>query len=364
LKNNIYIDSRFFKENPDGVSRYITEICKILQNEYNLIFCSNKAINLPDELKNINNKILEYGLFKYLPGSIFITTILPFILFFKKGIFWGGGHAIPLFGMKSILTIHDLVAFEHPSTMTAQGLILNKFSVYVSLLFAHRLTTVSIFTKKRLVILFPKLVNNRKIIVVPNSVDQNVFFKEKEKKTDVNKIINNSGVTNYLLSIGTIEPRKNLLELITSFKKLMDSNKYKGKLLIVGASGWKNKEIYKYINDNNLQDDIILTGFLSDESINSLMNNCDLFVFPSKYEGFGIPPLEAYCAGAKILSTTYSEIPNLGLKDIIYFDPKKDNLSEKILIALNSEHNSMNYTLSWQQSGEALIKIIKDISCE
>jgi glycosyltransferase involved in cell wall biosynthesis len=287
--------------------------------------------------------------------------ILPFILLNKKGIFFGGSHTIPLFGMKNILVIHDLVAFEYPETMTYIGKILNKSSVYLSILFSDRIVSVSKFTKERLESLFPKILKNKNIEIIPNSVDKTTFYKDINLKMDI-KNITNKILNNYLLAVGTIEPRKNILELLKAYRNLLEKNIYKGKLILVGASGWKNKDIHEYIRVNNLQKDVILPGYLQDNEINYLMNNCDLFVFPSLYEGFGIPPLEAYCSGAKVLTTIYSEMPNLNIDDFIFYDPLKDNLSEKILLAVNMNYcRHSKYHKTWNNSSSTLINVIENL---
>lgn len=359
----IVVDGRFFKKKPDGVSRYSTEICKELVSKYKLIIISNKNIYLPGELRKHKNVIVrEYLFFRLVPGTLFILFFVPFFLGLKNYTFVGFGHSIPVIWGKKILVIHDLVAFDYPHTMTKVGRVLNKLSVLVSLIFASNIITVSEFTKSRISEKFPRIKIGKKIYISRNSVNNKLFYKlnNKNECVEFNKLYGN----NFILSVCTIEPRKNLLQLVQAYEKLRCENLYSGNLLIVGAKGWNTSPLKDYVNNSDFKNDIIFCGFLTDKKVNILMNCCDLFVNPSLYEGFSIPPLEAYSSGAKVLTSIYSEMPYLNLKDMFLYDPFSDDLSLKIYEALNQHNSNEEINYSWADSADVYAQLISKLERE
>jgi glycosyltransferase involved in cell wall biosynthesis len=119
---------------------------------------------------------------------------------------------------------------------------------------------------------------------------------------------NRLGIGNkFVLYVGTIEPRKNLLNLVQAFEEI--SAEYKDvKLVVTGRKGWLVDGFYEYIKSSNKRDRIVLTGYLHDEELRLLYSSCTIFVYPSLYEGFGLPPLEAMACGAAVLSSRIASI--------------------------------------------------------
>lgn len=338
----LIVDARFLKKNPAGVARYITEITSILKTfNIEIILVSNNKIKTDLKLKK-----KELTFLKFIPGTIFVTLIIPILFKQKNTIFWGTCHSIPLYRLKSILTIHDLVSIAFPKTLNLKNLIMNKIFIGISIKRAKILTAVSHFTKTEIIKHFAP---NKSIHVIRNSVN---------KKLITTDITSNENYSNYIFTLSTIEPRKNLLSLIEAFISLKEKNIYSGNLLIGGAKGWEKNEIYSY---SNKRDDIIFKGYISDENLPKYYSNCDLFVYPSLYEGFGIPPLEAYLNNAKVLCTTNSEIPYLNINNCLFFDPTKDSLEEKIIEGLNfKKTNSIIYSGSWKKEAENFYNLINE----
>ncbi len=131
----------------------------------------------------------------------------------------------------------------------------------------------------------------------------------------------------FILGVGTLEPRKNLISLIRAFNKISHNNK-SVHLVIAGGEGWKFKEIYKEAGDNPK---IHFLGYVSQNELLALYNRAMMFVFPSLYEGFGIPPLEAMQCACPVISSNTSSLPEVVGKAALLVDPNSiDDIAEKI----------------------------------
>ena len=350
--NKIIVDGRFFNKNPAGVARYILNILINFDEKIKIELISNKKIFLPTELQTrLNLKVMEYRCFRFLPGTFFNMFIVPFLIKLKENEFyWGGCHSVPL-GMKNtVLTVHDLIAFKFGKTMTFSNRLINIIALKMSLKSAAYIHSVSEITKRDLIYNFKGL--NNKIYIVRNSVDANIFNKFGVKKNG-----------HYLLAVGTLEPRKNLEALVMAYFKLRKSNNYSGKLVIIGLKGWKNNFLFELINGSIYYKDIIIPGYICDVELAEYYRGTDLFVFPSLYEGFGIPPLEAYNCGVKVVTSVYTEIANMNLKNVFIFDPQKDDLVYIMINALNFDKiDQIEKVNSWKEEAGEFCKSL--INCE
>ncbi|WP_318498365.1 glycosyltransferase family 4 protein [Photobacterium leiognathi] len=345
----LYVDARSLKANPVGVARYVTEMVYELSNlGYKITLISNKDIIIPEKIKKESIDVNVYDKYSKIPGTIFVSLLLSFILP-RNAIFLGFCHCIPLFRVKSVLFIHDIVAYRYPETMTLLNKWMNRFSFTFSLKRAKKVITVSKFTKNEIVDFFS--LDPKAIMVARNSIDVGLFKN------------NNSPREKFILAVGSIEPRKNINSLVKAFFTLIEKDNYVGDLLIVGPSGWLMHDFFKEVQSSPYSSRVKFTGFVSDVELSLLYNSCELFVFPSIYEGFGIPPLEALSCGAKVICTTQSEIPNMDLDDITFFDPAIDDLYTLIkdTLVLENERYNFEYNESWAKNADIISSEIKSI---
>ena len=140
--------------------------------------------------------------------------------------------------------------------------------------------------------------------------------------TGTKQNINNLVSGKYLLFLGTIEPRKNILVLLAAFEKLAE-NFSDIKLVIAGARGWKNKQILKKVRASRYSDRIILPGYISDNDKKGLYENALAFIYPSLYEGFGFPVLEAMAAGVPVITSGRSSLPEITEGSALLIDPRR-----------------------------------------
>jgi len=162
-------------------------------------------------------------------------------------------------------------------------------------------------------------------------------LKHYKKKYNIEKF-------NYYFTVSSLLPHKNLITLLNVFKRISSENiNLPKKLVISGVGGKMIKEIEDFTITNNLEDKILLTGFVNNSERNSLYRYCKAFLFPSVFEGFGMPPIEAMICGANVLTTKETCIPEVTQNKAIYIDNPFDS-SEWIDKMLNFASTKLDYS--------------------
>lgn len=152
--------------------------------------------------------------------------------------------------------------------------------------------------------------------------------------------------TEFIFFISTIEPRKNVNNLIKAFEEVKRNYSKDLKLIIAGGKGWKSDQTLELIKNSEYKDDIIIPGYIDEIEKYYLYKKCKLFVFPSIYEGFGIPILEAMNNGALVLTSNISSLPEVGGDAVVYINNPYNykEIAEKINKVLKfSEEERKNY---------------------
>ena len=296
-----------------GIGIYTYELAKRLQSNENIHFCGNifnfcgrndnsvslKGIGMPLN----ESRIFPYGIYRriwnLLPISYeyFFPTQADLTIFFNYIV-------PPRVHGKVITTIYDMTYLRFPETMNSRNLRRLKEGMQRSMARSDRILTISSFSKQEIIDLLH--VPDEKISVIPcapSFSNDLVDFNILKQKFGLNKP--------YLLYVGTIEPRKNLVRLIQAYEQLKRKEDFPYQLVLAGGKGWQNQEIYQTANTSTFRDDIIFTGYISDAEKNCLYENAALFVFPSIYEGFGMPPLEAMHWGCPVVSSTAASLPEV-----------------------------------------------------
>lgn len=268
---------------------------------------------------------------------------------------------------KVLLTVHDLRLYRFPSTYSLLRYLFLYHSVKESIKRADRIISISDFTKKEIVDTCG--VDGKKIVVIPEAINRDDFNPAAvmDSYLDVNyKYLNN---TKYILSVSHLEPRKNFERLVDAF--ILLKNKYKDddlKLIIVGQ---KNNGSKRILNKIEKASDVIHIDFVSREFLLWLYKNATLFVFPSYYEGFGFPPMEASSMGVLSVVSNCSSIPEVCGDCAIYFNPYdvKDiaeamlsGLVDKKLIKdkkLRIEDNLSRF--SWKSNAEETLTVYQEL---
>ena len=174
----------------------------------------------------------------------------------------------------------------------------------------------------------------------------------------------------FILYLGTLEPRKNLKSLILAYNEI--KKKFpEYKLIIGGAKGWGYKNIFQIIDNLGIDKDIIFTGYIPEKDLPSLYNSAELFVYPSFYEGFGLPPLEAMACGTPVITSNTSSLPEVVGNAGIMVDPNNVNqLADamyKVLTDDNLRRDMIKKGLkrakmfSWKKTAKETLKVYEEV---
>lgn len=339
-----------------GVGRYTTEICKCL--DYLLpdaVFYIYSPVEV--ELPVISSRWIlrkcPYKISKNLKPVLWTKFFCGAMCDDDSiDVFWASATFLPIFktNIKTVTTVYDLNYLVVPKTMSFFHLLAYKLFFKKDMQAADRITAISKGTSMKISNIFNLKVDG----VAYPSVDKS-FTNYDDIDLSSNKTLNKFNINRpYLLSVCTFEPRKNIALLIESFNELFYDGKINDTdLVLVGGFGWKAKNIEnKLANQNH----IIRTGYIEDHELIDIYKNARLFVFPSIYEGFGMPVLEARSLGVPTLTNDIHELREAGDDETIYIKMNKRNLKENILKALknNSKKNYSNKHRDWEKSAKVI----------
>ena len=238
---------------------------------------------------------------------------IPYSLFFgrKADITHFFNYIIPpgVHG-KRVVTVHDMVYKAFPETMRTRTRRLLETGLEKSMKRADMIVTDSEFSMREIAKYFPRF--KEKIRVVPCGVDSNRFYPIDDESR-IEAVKQKLGIeSEYFLYLGTIEPRKNLERLIEAYNEFRN-NAGTGvpKLVLAGGKGWLYESIFQKVEELGLKDSVLFTQYIASEDMCPLMNGALAFVFPSVYEGFGMPPLEAMACKTPVLTSTEASLPEI-----------------------------------------------------
>jgi len=256
--------------------------------------------------------------------------LFPFHLFRnpKIDILFCPAHYSPRFcPVPMIVTIHDTSYLYFKDEFLKRDLYKLTSWSEKAIKNAAKVITVSESTKKDVIKNYH--VPSSKIKVIHNGFNTDKIAKDNTTSTY------SLPKGPYLLYVGTIQPRKNIKTLITAFKSFHKKNP-EYKLILVGKMGWLFGSIFEYVLKEKLEDVVIFTGYVSNSQLAALYKKAACFVFPSLYEGFGIPILEAMNYKCPVISSNASSLPEVGGDAALYFDPKDPiDLEKKIELVIS-----------------------------
>ncbi len=237
-------------------------------------------------------------------------------------VFFSPFHAVPPRRMgKLVCTFHDVAFLTHPEFATEENRRFCAEQLELARCNADAFITVSEHSKKELV-QFGGVPADR-ITVVLEAADPR--YRQDEAlalPARLRELVGGDG--RFLLYVGSVEPRKNLITLVHAYARLRAREPNAPPLVIAGGSGWKNSNMHEAIAQLGLTDRIRLAGFVSDAELVALYNRALAFVFPTIHEGFGLPVVEAMSCGAPVITTRVASIPEVGGDAVLYCDTPTD----------------------------------------
>ena len=309
------VNGRYLTQKATGVHRYAFEICNKL-HEMGVDF----HVAVPKEIHpdyKFSFKVVKCGSFNtHLWEQISLPRYLKHIGSPLLISFTGCG---PLNYSNQIMTIHDVSHERYPEWFSK-----NYYRFYHYMMprigkKAHAVLTVSEFSKKEIVNTLG--INAEKIHVVHS----NVPFHNKPSKEEILSFTRNPEAERYILAVSSMDPRKNFIRLVEAFDKIKDKSV---KLYIIGMSfkAFNTPDLQKLIGEN-----VHLPGYISDEKLQTMYQNALLSVYPSLYEGFGLPPLESMTYGCPAINSDIPALREVSQDAALYVDPYNvDDITQKI----------------------------------
>ena len=228
-----------------------------------------------------------------------------------------------------ITTVHDISFRVSPQYFTKKTALFKQANLPRALKKSAGIITVSEFTKSEILKEYPKT-DKSKIDAVNLGINSP---SEKIEQFDIKKP--------YILFVGTVEPRKNILMLIKAMESVWEKG-FEPNLVIAGKFGWLYEETVSYAKNSRFAEKIIFTDYVSDGELEYLYKNAELFAYPSLYEGFGLPPLEAMRRGKVVISTPFASLPEV-LEDAAYYAENQDEFAESIIKIISDDNLKKEY---------------------
>lgn len=247
-------------------------------------------------------------------GHVWEQVYLP--LATGKRLLWSPNNTGPLSISRQVCTIHDLIPLDHPEWFNPRFVALYKWLMPRLVANLQHVIAISEFTKGRVIEHFQ--IDPKKVSVVPNGVDSAFRPCSPERVKEVRKRIG-LGEKPYVLCVSSLEPRKNLKRLLEAWTRLPQALHHEYQLVLAGAKG--NSAVF---GDAGLQDpppNALFAGYVSQEDLPALYSGAVLFAYPSLYEGFGLPPLEAMACGVPVVTSGTSSLPEVTAGAAIAVDP-------------------------------------------
>ena len=267
--------------------------------------------------------------------------------------------------IKKVGILYDLVWKKYPETMEFGNKLRMRLFTVRNMEKLDLLVSISANTKKDA---YEILDIETRIEAIPLAADRKIFYKAALPA--VTSVKKKYRITRpYLLSVCTLEPRKNLKALLEAFAGLRNRDTYQ--LVLAGMTGWIESEFFRMIAGSGIKDNVVLTGYIDNSELAPLYTGAEIFVFPSFYEGFGLPVLEAMQCGCPVITSNTSSIPEVAGAAALMIDPEStDGLRtamEKVLknTALKKQMSEKGLKrsklFSWEKSAATLLHLIETL---
>jgi glycosyltransferase involved in cell wall biosynthesis len=282
-------------------------------------------------------------------------------------------HALAFAGPRTITipwisTVYDLSFMRYPQSFNTLNRIYLKWAVRQAVRSADHLVAISASTKRDLIELF--CADPGRVSVIYCGKDPSF-----SPSTDARALAAWQALRRVpermILFVGTIEPRKNIVRLLRAFARAKRTARLPHQLVLIGARGWKYSEVDSVIADEGISGDVVFAGYVPQDELHFWYQSADLFVYPSLYEGFGMPPLDAMACGTPVITSNVSSLPEVVGNAGIQVPPQsEDALTDAIVLALtnSSQHEQMRERglnmaakFSWRQAGQETSALYREV---
>lgn len=352
-----------------GVTRYIENVLKIFNESFVeensfVLFTDRKDFkNLYKNIKVIYIKKSSKIFWDYL-------KILPYFLKVKLDVVFYPKNIIPfthtVFNFKKINIVHDLAHFDkNLSEYKFFDSLYMRFFMKQSCIIANKVVTVSEATKKDVVNILKVL--PQKITVIHEGVDEK-YKPEKNILFIKRTFLKYKVQFPFMFYCGSLSPRKNILRMLNAFNEIKD--KIPHNIYLAGGESWHDKEVREYIK-NKLSDRVFFIGYISEDELICFYSSASIYLYPSLYEGFGLPILEAQACGCPVLTSDKTSCPEIAGDCAVIINPYEiEDIKNGILKVIQDNDyreeiikegllNVKKY--SWNRTTEELVKCLKNL---
>jgi glycosyltransferase involved in cell wall biosynthesis len=214
--------------------------------------------------------------------------------------------------IRVVYTLHDVAFLDHPEYTTSENAVVSSHGVDTASKFADMIVAVSEFSRKRFLEVYTGFPEERIRVLHLGSRFETAAEDEPVKGLQKD---------GFWLSVGTLEPRKNLRNLLKAYAAHVRSSEEVVPLALAGGRGWLEEGLERFIDELGLRNSVHLLGYVADAQLRWLYRNCRAFCFPSRYEGFGLPVLEAMSMGAAVMTSDVTSLPEIGGDAVLYVNP-------------------------------------------
>lgn len=339
------------------------------KNDYTILLTAPPLEDLPKEREGFKYKLIK-------PNRIITLVAIPWALHKAKqkpDVFLSLAHYIPrFFSVKSVAIINDLAYLHFPNMFTKKDLYkLTSWTAY-TVKNSAKLIAISKATKKDLIENYD--IDSGKVIVSYPGYDRNLF-KPMTDKIKINEVLEKYNINPdipYVIFIGTLQPRKNVLRLIESIVKIENFQLViVGKTTGFGKQGWMYQEILDAPEKLGIKDKVIFTGFAPSEELPYLISGSKAYILPSLWEGFGIPVAESLACGVPAIVSNVSSLPEVVGEAGLLIDPKSNDQIEhairlmvtdkKLHAKLAKKTIDQAKKFSWEKMAKEVIKVLENI---
>ncbi len=373
------INARYIQRQMTGIEKYTYEIIKNValndpDTDYYIFFMKNIPVpemDFPVNVKKINSRFSG----KRRSTKLFWELVYLFfeIRKYKLDVFHGPAFFVPLMKPKRckyITTVHDLAFLTYPKTFTISTKLYFFLLFRKSLRICDKIIAVSNVTKKDMVSYYA--IPEEKVAVIHSGISS--VYKAPGNEETKKEIMSKYNLPErYILFVGALSPRKNVVNILKAYKAYLQEQQKKEsvKLVLVGKKAWLYDDIFSFISKNKMEEHVLFLDYVPENDVVTLYSNAELFLFPSLYEGFGFPVLEAMACGTPVITSNISSLPEVAGHAAILVNPENVEEIKEAMIKIGSnpklredlikKGKNQVKKFTWKEAAEKTIQVYHEL---